>query len=71
MRAIVDPISQPPGRRRERHCLRNWRGEDVEGSMCSITSKRVIMSNCGLGVDVYVGVDVGVDCDEDGDGDTE
>jgi hypothetical protein len=39
-RAMVEPKSQPPGFRCGIVVLRNWEGE----SMCSRTSKRVMMS---------------------------
>ncbi|KAF4151279.1 hypothetical protein CNMCM6069_004173 [Aspergillus lentulus] len=46
VRAIVDPISQPPGLTSRRQSVRNARGEEpaVE-STCSRTSKRVTTSN--------------------------
>lgn len=47
MREIVEPISQPPGLRAERQLERKFWGVVVDGSMCSITSKRVTMSYCG------------------------
>lgn len=55
MRAIVEPISQPPGCRSCRHCFRKERGEDVCGLTCSRTSKRVIISNFWCGWDGGLG----------------
>lgn len=46
MRAMVEPINQPPGFRARRQFARKACGVVVVGSMCSITSKRVTMSNC-------------------------
>ena len=57
VRAIVDPISHPPGWRRRRHCCRNRRGDEVDGSTCSRTSKRVTTWNFVSG-----GSDAAVGC---------
>lgn len=59
VREIVEPISQPPGFRARRQFVRNVRGLDVLGSMCSRTSKRVTMSYWGGVVVVVVVVDSG------------
>lgn len=45
---MVDPINHPPGRRRRRQFVRKVRGDEVAGSMCSRTSKRVTTSNFSL-----------------------
>lgn len=56
VREIVEPISQPPGFRARRQFVRNVRGLDVLGSMCSRTSKRVTMSYWGAVVVAVVAV---------------
>lgn len=44
---MVEPMSHPPGLRARRQLVRKDWGVVLVGSMCSITSKRVSMSNCG------------------------